>query len=640
MPYGPNWHFECLRLGSDAHAAVPFRYDQTNDELVVSHWVTSETFRDLLFDHALERAETGKTGERESAHLFGCMVSRALHTGTVTETDLFINVSDGILSPDELSDPATSDFVKSISDCQIWHLVMRADEPVPDGPRRVSGVAIGVGSRIERELMLRTLLDEQDALLISITADSSIALAFDMTTGERIVLQSDVLPSCFSADVTLPELVEGLTRCTEREEDRAELRDYANIHCLSDVLAGRHAKRSFDCLMSCPFGKFEGQRWVGVTFHYGLNATTRHVIVLVHLVNINDRKLAEIELARRAQVDSLTGLLNLGSFKARCNQIGTAYEGCSDKGLPSLVNGMRGVASRAFVLVELDGFSHVNDLFGYPFGDNVLTEVAETLRASAREKDVIGRLPGTQFGILMYDANDPRMTRERIRILNAALMRDLGNGETLTASIGVANCPRDGSDFDTLRKKAGKALYLARSSGGNQAVFLEDVDEAKVEEVRSVPASAPCLATNKSLARIRTFGYFDVFVSDRPVIFHSSKSKELLALLVDRQGGFVTSAEAVSYLWENESATKTTLARYRKCAMRLKNSLAEYGIEDIIEVARGGARRIVPENVDCDLFRYLSGDETYEDLFTGSYLNNYSWGETTLATLLSVRKPY
>ncbi len=133
---------------------------------------------------------------------------------------------------------------------------------------------------------------------------------------------------------------------------------------------------------------------------------------------------------------------------------------------------------------------------------------------------------------------------------------------------------------------------------------------------------------------IRSFGYFDVFVGGKPIAFRNKKSKELLAVLIDRKGGFVSSEEAISYLWEDEPANTLTLSRYRKVALRLKNTLEEYGVSDIVETV-DGKRRIVTEKVHCDLFDYLSGKEEYSQLFKGSYLNNYSWGETTLGELIN-----
>lgn len=129
---------------------------------------------------------------------------------------------------------------------------------------------------------------------------------------------------------------------------------------------------------------------------------------------------------------------------------------------------------------------------------------------------------------------------------------------------------------------------------------------------------------------IRTFGYFDVFVDGTPIAFRNEKAKELFALLVDRRGGFITSSEAISYLWEDEPANAVTLARYRKVALRLKNTLEEYGISDIVESV-DGKRRIVAQMAQCDLYDYLSGET---QLFKGSYLQNYSWSEHTLSELI------
>lgn len=141
-------------------------------------------------------------------------------------------------------------------------------------------------------------------------------------------------------------------------------------------------------------------------------------------------------------------------------------------------------------------------------------------------------------------------------------------------------------------------------------------------------------STVKKDVYIRTFGYFDVFVNGQPIAFRNKKSKELLALMVDRRGGYVSSDEAISFLWEDEPTNALTLARCRKVALRLKNILEEYGISDIMESV-DGKRRIVTDKVRCDLYDYLSKKEEFSELFKGSYLTNYSWGETTLGELLN-----
>lgn len=181
-------------------------------------------------------------------------------------------------------------------------------------------------------------------------------------------------------------------------------------------------------------------------------------------------------------------------------------------------------------------------------------------------------------------------------------------------------------DYQSKTERRMKAICSEKEPNSNASryVMLYPVEGDFNEVNESLP--------EKRKVSIRTFGYFDVFVGDTPIAFRSKKSKELFALLVDRKGGYVTSEEAIGFLWEDEPANTLTLSRYRKVALRLKNTLEEYGISDIVE-AVDGKRRIVLERVDCDLYNYLSGKEEYSQLFKGSYLTNYSWGETTLGEL-------
>ncbi len=186
-------------------------------------------------------------------------------------------------------------------------------------------------------------------------------------------------------------------------------------------------------------------------------------------------------------------------------------------------------------------------------------------------------------------------------------------------------------DYQSETERKIKAICSEKEPNANSSRYVMLYPVEGRSEV-----SKPTLPENRTVS-IRTFGYFDVFVGDTPIAFRSKKSKELFALLVDRKGGYVTSEEAISFLWEDEPANTLTLSRYRKVALRLKSTLEEYGISDIVE-AVDGKRRIVMDKVECDLYNYLSGKEEYAQLFKGSYLTNYSWGETTLGELINNQK--
>lgn len=181
-------------------------------------------------------------------------------------------------------------------------------------------------------------------------------------------------------------------------------------------------------------------------------------------------------------------------------------------------------------------------------------------------------------------------------------------------------------DLESEKERRIKAICSQKSPGGSSPryVMLYNVEDTKERGEGRTEES--------KRVSIRTFGYFDVFVGEKPIAFRNKKSKELFALLVDRRGGYISSEEAISFLWEDEPVSPVTLARYRKVALRLKNILEEYGISEVVESV-DGKRRIVTEKVQCDLYDYLSGKEEYAQLFKGSYLTNYSWGENTLAEL-------
>lgn len=145
----------------------------------------------------------------------------------------------------------------------------------------------------------------------------------------------------------------------------------------------------------------------------------------------------------------------------------------------------------------------------------------------------------------------------------------------------------------------------------------------------------PTVKSAKQRVSVRTFGHFDVFVDGEPVVFHSEKSKEMLAVLVDRNGGYVSNPYFISCLWESEPYGEKIQGRCRQAAHRLMETLKQYGIEDIIEKA-DGKRRIVPERVDCDYYNYVKGRKIPGQQFNGSYMSDYSWGEETLSGLLKI----
>ncbi|MCR4725406.1 MAG: response regulator [Clostridia bacterium] len=129
-----------------------------------------------------------------------------------------------------------------------------------------------------------------------------------------------------------------------------------------------------------------------------------------------------------------------------------------------------------------------------------------------------------------------------------------------------------------------------------------------------------------------TFGNFDLLVDGRPITFSRSKSKELLAYLIDRQGSSVSRSEAFAALWEDSLYDRSMQKQLDVVLRSLRTTLEENGVGDILEVQKGQVR-IRPECIRCDLYRFMAGDIDAVNSYRGEYMNAYSWAELTEAYL-------
>ena len=126
----------------------------------------------------------------------------------------------------------------------------------------------------------------------------------------------------------------------------------------------------------------------------------------------------------------------------------------------------------------------------------------------------------------------------------------------------------------------------------------------------------------------RTFGNFDVFVDGELVTFKVTKCKELLAYLIDRQGGSATRSEVFSILWEDRMYDRPMQKQLDVIIRSLRDTLEEYGIENILEMKKG-VLRIRPELISCDAWRFFSGDTDAVNAYRGEYMSAYSWAAET-----------
>jgi len=133
---------------------------------------------------------------------------------------------------------------------------------------------------------------------------------------------------------------------------------------------------------------------------------------------------------------------------------------------------------------------------------------------------------------------------------------------------------------------------------------------------------------------VRCFGDFEVFANGKAVQFERTKTKELLAFLVDRQGAIVSLREVEAALWEHmPNSGKASSSYLRTLVADLRRSLETVGHGDVL-VKRRGALGVDMNCLTCDYYRFLKGDPLAIAAWRGEYMSQYSWAEPTKANLL------
>jgi diguanylate cyclase (GGDEF)-like protein/PAS domain S-box-containing protein len=179
--------------------------------------------------------------------------------------------------------------------------------------------------------------------------------------------------------------------------------------------------------------------------------------------DISEQKRLENELKMQARTDELTGLSNRRYFVEAVEH--------------ELIRSKRYSKECAFLMLDIDNFKKVNDNFGHAIGDIAIRKIAEVFIETVRKIDILGRIGGEEFGILLVETDFENAIKvaERIRINveNIKLFDDKGHHVKLSISIGIAKYTIERDSFEELMITSDKALYKAKNEGRNRVVTLE-----------------------------------------------------------------------------------------------------------------------------------------------------------------------
>ena len=182
----------------------------------------------------------------------------------------------------------------------------------------------------------------------------------------------------------------------------------------------------------------------------------RLIKIIGIVINVDAEKKAANALLQRAEQDPLTKLLNNGTARHQAEEYLNAFP----------------LGARcALLILDLDNFKQVNDQHGHMFGDNVLINTAREIKNLFRSRDIVARIGGDEFLILMKEVADHNLVKDRCQQLVQSIHTLLSKEPfccSSSCSIGVAFAPEHGISYNNLFQHADQALYEAKKLGKNR----------------------------------------------------------------------------------------------------------------------------------------------------------------------------
>ncbi|MFL0801247.1 MAG: EAL domain-containing protein [Agarilytica sp.] len=189
------------------------------------------------------------------------------------------------------------------------------------------------------------------------------------------------------------------------------------------------------------------------------------------LLDVTELKVAQFELEKLAFYDPLTQLPNRRFFR---DHLGLA-----------IVRAQKENKKIAMYMTDLDDFKKVNDSLGHDVGDDLLIDIAHRLKDTLHEGDVVSRMGGDEFMILLDNIEDPTRLDHASQRLIEALQTSASSGNQsvqVSGSIGIAIYPTDANTPETLMRYADMALYNAKGAGGNRVSYYSGELDRKIKE--------------------------------------------------------------------------------------------------------------------------------------------------------------
>lgn len=357
--------------------------------------------------------------------------------------------------------------------CQTSKYILKDDNGKPMG---ILGISRDITAQYEAQLSyeneLKNLFDPPSDTISLVLIDVASWRMVDT----RLRRRSDHIISMYS---TPDEYLRDAASTIVSDEAARDYFRAINAKTLQEQFSNGLRSQSMDYLRRMPD---DTEKWVRSDFHLLLDPVNACLSLIILLRDIDLEKKEYAQLLHAAQRDPITELLN------------------RDTALRLIKSHLASATgTQALFMIDLDNFKQVNDLFGHQYGDAILSQMSGAIQHTFRGSDIIGRIGGDEFMVLMKNVISREAVERKAGELISAMQFSTASDEhmlNLTTSVGVTLFTAGERDFRTLFSEADAALYQCKRNGKNRFCLYQN-------DSKALPADEPVF-DNVNTIQLRT----------------------------------------------------------------------------------------------------------------------------------------
>ncbi len=314
----------------------------------------------------------------------------------------------------------------------------------------------GVTRDITKEYMMRQHYQHELKYLFRLPEDVYAVSYIDVEDWRVIGQRGQKIDKCV---VETSHTVEAMTKVAnkaivDKECDAAAFYRQLTSETLKDIYMNGATELEFQYKRN--FGK-NMVKWVQNEIRFMVDVDSGHLCAMFSVKDIDEKQHAEQRLREAARTDRMTKLLNRETTMESIRQTLSKEKN----------------HQHALFIIDVDNFKSLNDTLGHQTGDEFLVSLAEVLKKSFRESDIVGRVGGDEFFALMRNISEFSVTMQKAQELLANIDEVCANYPhvNLSGSIGISVYPENGKTLNELYAQSDSALYQAKREGKNQYVF-------------------------------------------------------------------------------------------------------------------------------------------------------------------------